>query len=282
MTTESISAKYELETIKYVLKTIEDDVSLALSSKKVKEGISVDYRNILAFSLGKSVLSMREVIVLCENGFPDGALSIARNIFEQFIIIEFLNEKSGQEDFDKLIEKYNDDFIVKRGIGLQFFYSKVSLDEQIVKDNCSLIEEIKEKYGLLSNKNKEGYISDYWWSGCSNLREMCDKIVTKQSADIILLIRYMQSVYQRACLSIHASCMGNQCRLGSDYEGIDMGPWDNGQQVSLFLGCASLLLVAGYTYDALSLDFEEIKTILNELTFKYKKMQEELYGGNVM
>ena len=48
-----------------------------------------DYINIILRTAGKSIVTMREIVCLSKNGFPDGALSLARNIYEQMIIIMF-------------------------------------------------------------------------------------------------------------------------------------------------------------------------------------------------
>ena len=79
----------------------------------------------------------------------------------------------------------------------------------------------------------------------------------------------MHLMYKRACLSLHASCMGNRIRLGSDCAGIDMGPWEKGQENALFLSAASLIYIISVTYQELGIDGREINESLHELTKYY-------------
>ena len=40
--------------------------------------------DLLVPALTSSLLFLRQIIILCENGFPDGALILARNIYLSF------------------------------------------------------------------------------------------------------------------------------------------------------------------------------------------------------
>ena len=58
--------------------------------------------NLILNCTGKSLLTLCELILLCKNGFPDGALGLARNLFEQFIIISvFEAQCEGTQDKKK-------------------------------------------------------------------------------------------------------------------------------------------------------------------------------------
>ena len=85
----------------------------------------------------------------------------------------------------------------------------------------------------------------------------------------------MHLIYKRACLSLHASCMGNRIRLGSDCTGIDMGPWERGQENALFLATASLVYIVSVTYQLLNIDGTDVNKSLNELTIYYHNIIEE-------
>lgn len=84
---------------------------------------------------------------------------------------------------------------------------------------------------------------------------MCDKVAVSLAEDTRLFVRYMQFIYKRACLAIHSSCMGNRTRLGSDFDGVDMGPWTIGHETPLFLGCSAILMVVGLTYKEMELSY---------------------------
>lgn len=48
--------------------------------------IGHDYQTILVHIAGKSILTTKEILTLCAHGYPDGALSLGRNLYEQMMI----------------------------------------------------------------------------------------------------------------------------------------------------------------------------------------------------
>ena len=42
-----------------------------------------NYQTLLLHLAGKSILTSREIITLCALGYPDGALSLGRNLYER-------------------------------------------------------------------------------------------------------------------------------------------------------------------------------------------------------
>ena len=60
--------------------------------------------NLVLNCTGKSLLTLRELILLCKNGFPDGALGLARNLFEQFIIISVFEAQCEGVDRDRMVD----------------------------------------------------------------------------------------------------------------------------------------------------------------------------------
>lgn len=82
-------------------------------------------------------------------------------------------------------------------------------------------------------------------------------------------VRNMQLIYKRACLAIHSSCMGNKVRLESNLVDIDVGPWNKGQEVSLFLASSGLVFIVTAVYKVLNEDFEDIQFKLGALVSYY-------------
>lgn len=271
---EELTQKYRLSELNDILMRCEDEIEKKIKEKEIKE--SNDNINFLLYTIGKSFVSTREVIMLCWSGFPDGALSISRNIFEQFIITAYIESKIDTPYINQLFERYDDDYSVKRAKALKFEAEHVNVNSQKEAEYDEKIKEIKEKYGLRS-------LSDYWWTEESGMTfsTLCD-YVAEQNASMKQFIRLMQFLYKRACLSLHASNMGNRIRVGSDNQQIDMGPWDEGQENALFETTSSLIFIVGMTFYVLKIDDEDITKHLNELAMFYhnqiRERTNKLYG----
>lgn len=263
MDRQEINAKFRIVEVNSVLESIEQDISLALAKTK---GQSKDnYNVILLYMMGKSLVSLREVLVLCSEGLPDGALALSRNIYEQFVILAYLNDKRDSEKFNEIIEKYEDDYTVQRARALKYEAEHLSKSKEKAKEYQDEIDRIKKKYGCKCK-------GEYWWSDVNGFKEMSDYVAEK-NPEMEIFIRLMHLIYKRACLTIHSSYMGNRIRLGNMEDGvIDMGPWANGQESSLFLSVASMVFLTGITYRNLHIKSEEVVQKLNELAIYYKSI----------
>lgn len=80
MTQEDIILKFRIDELEECLDLIEDEISDKINHGHYKQEES--YMNLVLNCTGKSLLTLRELILLCKNGFPDGALGLARNLFE--------------------------------------------------------------------------------------------------------------------------------------------------------------------------------------------------------
>ena len=85
MTQEDIILKFRINELEECIDLIEDEISNKINQGNYKTEES--YMNLVLNCTGKSLLTLRELILLCKNGFPDGALGLARNLFEQFVIV---------------------------------------------------------------------------------------------------------------------------------------------------------------------------------------------------
>ena len=62
---------------------------------------------------------MREIIHLSAFGYPDGALSLARNIYEHVIILAFFENHKSDNDFGNYVDDYYVDYDIQRNKALQ-------------------------------------------------------------------------------------------------------------------------------------------------------------------
>lgn len=267
MDQDKVTRFYKLNELEQVLVKCEDDISSRIADLDIKE--ADDNINFLLYTIGKSFVSTREIILLCWSGFPDGALSLARNVYEQLIITLYIENCGSQDSLTEILQRYNEDYSYQRAKCLKYEAQYLSKDKGKIDKYQNIIEEIKDN-------NNIKRIKDYWWADEKGtaFSKICESVI-KINIEMEPLLRLMHLMYKRACLSLHASCMGNRIRLGSDCTGIDMGPWENGQENSLFLSTASLIYIVSVTYQFLDIDGTDVNKKLNEMTMYYHKIIEE-------
>jgi len=166
-----------------------------------------NYENILLYTFTKAILNMREVITLLFNGYPDGALSRARTIYEQMVIVEFIDHN---KDKSIIIDKYFADYNIKRLNNLievfEFLLTGDSNNEEFQKQKSELefqYQSIKDKYNI-----KEKNVKQYWWAG-DVIKNPSFNQLTKE-----VDTGFLKILYNRACLSSHSSAMGDSALLG--------------------------------------------------------------------
>lgn len=254
----AIEKKYRIKEFLEIISDVEDALDCATKASGIKT--ADDNLNFVLRTAGKALLSARESIALCEVGFPDGALSISRNVFEQCIHMAYVESFPDSERQD-ILYRYFEDYNIQRAKNLKFEAEYYYHDMSVAKQHQDVITSIKTKYGLTK-------VRDYWWSGVNDFRSMMLN-VAQRSGELDKLIYRMYVVYRRACIALHASSIGNTLRIGSDFEGIDMGPWESGHESALFLLSSSLILVCGYSFSLLSIDNKDVQERLNALAELY-------------
>ena len=110
------SLDWKLNVLDKIIDSMEDEIELAITQKQILT--DRNYANIILRIAGKSVVNMREIICLSTYGYPDGALSIARNLYEQVIILAFFENHKNDKDFNNYIEDYYTDYDIQRNKAL--------------------------------------------------------------------------------------------------------------------------------------------------------------------
>lgn len=80
--------KWKLEELDRIIIECNNFFADMIQIKRVP--IDKKFENIVINTSGKSLLTLRETVILCSAGYPDGALNLSRNLYEQFIIMSFL------------------------------------------------------------------------------------------------------------------------------------------------------------------------------------------------
>lgn len=255
---------YDLDAL---ISIAEDDIADAITKKQIQT--CKDYTNIVLRTAGKAVVTMREILQLSAHGYPDGALALARNIYENMIVVAFFeNKKHNSNRFVKYIEDYYADYDIQR-IRALLYESKYCT--QNVEETQKLTDELEKTKKRVNHRGN----GDYWWAGCKSFSALVDtaiESVDDRSGQHFL--HMLHFTYKRACVAIHASCIGNTLRLGTepDFAGIDTTPTQKGHALPLWFSTTSFIYVMGVAYSILDLEFEEIDKGLNDLAeFFYKK-----------
>lgn len=253
--------KWRLHELDSIIDSIEAKISDAVTENNVIE--AQDYINIILHLAGKSILSIREVMNLSAMGYPDGALSLARNLYEQLVVTIFLEQKKDDPDFGQIIEDYFIDYSIQQ-------YKCLIYESNKCKGNT--VETYKLKQELKQIKEKAHNKTEFpmWWTGHDNLNNVVEAIIKKNDV-LKQCMHNLHLIYKRACLSLHSSCLGNSIRVGIDlpFNVIDTSPRIEGHGYVLYFATKSLILILGVACGLLNIEFGDYERKLDELISFY-------------
>ncbi len=112
------SLQWRLDELEKIIDSMEDEIEEAITHQNLQT--DHNYTNIVLRTAGKSIVGMREIIRLSAFGYPDGALSLARNIYEHVIILAFFESHKHDKDFDDYVDDYYIDYDIQRNKALQY------------------------------------------------------------------------------------------------------------------------------------------------------------------
>ncbi|MBQ7123295.1 MAG: hypothetical protein IJO01_01595 [Oscillospiraceae bacterium] len=256
--------KWKLDEFMEVIDDLEDELSEKVHHKMC---VKNDYNTILLHIVGKSLVTVREILTLCAHGYSDGAMSLGRNLYEQMMIIDFFEEHKKDSDF----QEYVDDFFLSYAVQ----QNKYLRDINKLLSGSNIAELDKEK-DELEKKAHHKLKGDYWWSGFDNFSKIAhDAIGRKEDKNIhdFYVIHYLR--YKKACVSLHAGCMGNIIRIGSDsgFDIIDTSPKEYGQSTPLVYSVISLIYIIGNVCEAFNIDGTKHIKKLNEIASWYQEKE---------
>ena len=248
----------------------EFDSTICDKVNKSKPKFFHDYKSLLFFMAGKSVVTMKEILCLVQCGYPEGALSLARNLYEQFVIAEFFHTHKADGNFQDYIDDFFADYEIQRNKLLAF---SAEYAENNIEKKQQAEQRIAEIRANAHSKKK----STYWWADKGTFSDMAIDLIERQTnPDFKKFTAMHHTIYKRACVSLHASCAGNILRLGDDSEffGVDNRPRENGHSVPLLLGVYSFLGVTGIVCEEFEIDHADWKLRLNDLLIYYNSLLE--------
>ena len=258
-------SKWRLEELDTLIDEFDSNLAGAVKKLELKE--LNDYQNLVLRVAGKSIVTFREILTLSAYGYPDGALSLARNLYEQFITLYFFGQHNQDQNLDEYVSDYFIDYDIQRYRALEYESQYCREDIECLKQDQSKLKRLKE---LANHQGKSGY----WWTGKGSFRGVADEILKNENDPVIKkFLANLHLIYKRACLNVHACCFGNINRLGtpSGFVGVDTSPQLNGHELALYLATSSFIMVVGVTCRELKLDYEKFKENLNHLMLFYAK-----------
>ena len=262
---DQCSNRWKLPELWSVVSDFEDEIAKKVHHNLINEA---DYPNILFHAASKTIITMREIIILCGNGYPNGALSLARNIYEQFIICTFLYQHKDDSNFPTIVRNYHLSYDFKRNNALQYEA------EFCTKDTVELSRLKTEKNSLVASVAPYNTKKDYWWAGKNSFRELVDSVIDNETDEsFIVFLHQLYLFYQRACASIHAGALGNEALLGIDEEliGTDTRPQIAGHDFPLYYATNSFIGIIGVVAKEFKFDCNNLIVSLNALSKYYQK-----------
>ena len=191
-----------------------DTVRQLLGNLRVIEERTYKYAQTRIFS--RMTLSMCEILVLASNGYPNGAFSLSRQVYEGLVIMDYLRENSCDEN---LVERFFDSSII----------SSLRLLKQAKADGQQTTHIEDLQLGDYSNKyssfcDAKGRFRDYWWAGK-------DFSFTKLSNQTRFKSNYM---YKYSCEITHMSFLNSFLHLGNNENDILIGQSEEGCNTPLW------------------------------------------------
>ena len=103
--------KWKLDVFMNIIDGFEEDLADVVHHKVC---VGNNYPTILLHIVGKSLVTAREILTLCAHGYPDGSLSLGRNLYEQMITASFFEMHKNDADFQRYVDDFFFDYDVQR------------------------------------------------------------------------------------------------------------------------------------------------------------------------
>lgn len=191
-----------------------DDVRQLLSTQRVIEEQTYKYAQIRIFS--RMTLSMCEILVLASNGYPNGAFSLSRQVYEGLVIMDYLREHSCDKN---MIKRFFDSSSMA---SLRLLRQAKVDGHQSTQIEDKQLGDYAKKYPSFCNK--DGVFRDYWWAGK-------DFSFTKLSNQTRFKSNYM---YKYSCEITHMSFLNSYLHLGNNENDILIGQSKEGYNTPLW------------------------------------------------
>lgn len=265
--------KFKTQELWALLEKYEDDLEEASRDTKDDE----DYKMIILRIVSRSLIVLREIIVLCEAGYPDDAFSLSRLLYEQCIHVLFFKIHENDPTF----QNYTDDFLLNGAYQLYKYRRVNALYFSGQEQKQELLLDLKEMKERAHHTFPEEKPNDYWWAGYKRFGSMIQEIKEKynQSEDQDILNR-LYLLYMATNRFIHVNAAGNMQRLGYESKSnvINTSPNYMGQGLPLYFASLCMTIVIVRSCELFEMNSEYYKNIINDFSC-YLKDNIYIFGG---
>lgn len=174
---------------------------------KISDDYRLDLREVLVALHAKACLTTNEIICLMENGFPNGAYSQWRSLYEVLIVSLFLRQHYSPE----LVQSYVDHGTYEKTKAFHEYelaFKKLGFDpptEAEVKMNEQVKSDLKKKYDKL-------FFQPYGWAA-EELKKL--KLAANfRSIEEAVELSHWRPFYKHSSQGVHAGAQGLSSQLG--------------------------------------------------------------------
>ncbi|MCR4621183.1 MAG: DUF5677 domain-containing protein [Clostridiales bacterium] len=205
----------------------------ALSKVEVREELTYHYAIVRVYS--KLLVTSCSIYTLLANGFPDDAMALCRQLYENLVIIDTLLKGKQKNNMD-LLERFMDApaiMMLKDDYITLLYAFDHDANDQYAKSHMSMINKEIQKYLKKYKKNAIQTFKDYWWSGFDSFSIMAEHSAFPKGY-----------IYSLLSDKVHMNAFGVFHYLDESEPGILLGATEYGKQqplryVSLFLYCSA-------------------------------------------
>lgn len=202
-----------------------DECRILATSIEVTVQINLNYIFCLLYC--KTLLTMCEIYILLLNGYPEGAMTLARNTYETMIIMSYLKDR---KDDENLIRRFYDDYSIRTCADhikyLEWIIRNGKGDEACRKkllERRDEFNQLQERYSAYTDGKTNPYFKQYWWTGT----DMSFNRLRREA-------KYSDNyLYDISCYRVHAG-MAGMLRFDNTEEGLLIGSCDNGKELPMY------------------------------------------------
>lgn len=224
-----------------------------------------DYQALLTDFFGKAVLYIKEIYTLLYNGFADGAMTLAGELFEASVLLSFIDKNKNDEG---IAERYFDNIELSSivdSIKLLSFLKDGATDAETRTGLEDAVARKQRTYSSLKTKHikflSDGVFRPYWWLGF-NLEEN-----EKSFSGILKKTVWEKTLFKHIYnMSKHAG--HNAVNPYENGEGavINADPSTEGFQIPLCFATASFVNISKIVFMNDEIAFADIEDRLNKIT----------------
>ncbi|MBS5737361.1 MAG: hypothetical protein KHW62_05040 [Clostridiales bacterium] len=222
-----------------------------------------NYQSLLIDFFGKAILYSKEILTILYDGYPDGAMSLARELFENSVTLSFIERHKND---DTLLERYFDSIELSSlsdSIKLLLFLRDGASDKKTITDLTDMIDRKKRSHAAIIQKYTSNSITvfrKYWWIG--DILEEKDKNFYGILKNTVWDKTIFKHIYNMSKHNGH-STIDN---LNSNDVAISANPSTEGFQLPLCFTISSFQNICKIVFINDEINFSDIDNRLNKIT----------------